>query len=202
VEALATANGTCANPGPNVANYNYSADWNGQNSHVLTAGSTGSPSHYGTFEQSGSLTEWNDERSAQDADLRGKLGGGKVDEAYALQYTYTGVPFASAKYNGHSSGMGFRVAGVTVPKVPFAAWQQTKFTTAEQASAQVSGATADPDADGVPNAVEFALGTPPMQPGSPLTLSPRSPTAPPACRSPAPSKTERRLPIPTISRAD
>jgi hypothetical protein len=159
VKALATTDGACANPGPNVANYNYAADWAGQNGHVLTAGGTGSPSYYGTYDQSGSLLEWNDEASATNTNVRGQLGGSYVDYDYALQYTHTGAPFADAQYNGAVSGKGFRVAGVVVPKIPFAAWQQRAFSAAELADAAVSGASADPDGDGVPNLVEFATGS-------------------------------------------
>ena len=38
------------------------------------------------------------------------------------------------------------------------AWQGTHFTTAELTDTNISGATADPDGDGVPNLAEYALG--------------------------------------------
>ncbi len=40
----------------------------------------------------------------------------------------------------------------------FTAWQGTHFTTAESGDVSVSGATADPDSDGVQNLAEYALG--------------------------------------------
>jgi len=40
----------------------------------------------------------------------------------------------------------------------FTAWQDTHFTTAELSNGSISGATADPDGDGIPNLAEYALG--------------------------------------------
>jgi endonuclease I len=40
----------------------------------------------------------------------------------------------------------------------FTAWQDTHFTPAELSDANISGATADPDGDGIPNLAEYALG--------------------------------------------
>jgi len=58
--AMATATGDIANPGPNVANYNLGADWNGKNGNVTTVGSAGpgSAGFYGTFDQGGNVSEW------------------------------------------------------------------------------------------------------------------------------------------------
>ena len=60
--ATATATGDIGNPGPNVANYDHSADWNGENGNVTTVGSAGplSESYYGTSDQGGNLLEWNE----------------------------------------------------------------------------------------------------------------------------------------------
>lgn len=46
----------------------------------------------------------------------------------------------------------------------FAAWQGTHFSQAELTNATVSAATADPDADGMPNLLEYALGNDPRSP--------------------------------------
>jgi len=58
---VATANGTgdISNPGTNVANYRYGADWNGQFGNVTTVGSAGidSESFYGTSDQGGNVWE-------------------------------------------------------------------------------------------------------------------------------------------------
>ena len=61
---VATANsvGDISNPGANVANYNFGADWNGRNGNVTTVGSAGalSDSFYGTADQGGNVWEWNE----------------------------------------------------------------------------------------------------------------------------------------------
>ncbi len=54
---------------------------------------------------------------------------------------------------------------------PFLAWQQLYFNAEELGDALVSGATADPDGDGLTNAVEFALGGLPRSP-TPASLRP------------------------------
>lgn len=55
--ATANATGNISNPGPNVANYQSGADWNGQDGNVTTVGSAGagSASYYGTFDQGGAM---------------------------------------------------------------------------------------------------------------------------------------------------
>jgi formylglycine-generating enzyme required for sulfatase activity len=70
VSATATVTGDIANPGVNVANYNFTANWNGTEyggqgdelGNVTTVGSAGpgSASPYGTFDQGGNVLEWND----------------------------------------------------------------------------------------------------------------------------------------------
>ncbi len=52
------------------------------------------------------------------------------------------------------------------------AWKQTTFTAAEQANPAISGWTADPDQDGISNALEFAFGTDPKTPNAPSPLVP------------------------------
>ena len=57
--ATADAVGMVSNPGPNVINHNFFADWNAQNGNVTTVGSAGplSQSQYGTYDQGGNLDE-------------------------------------------------------------------------------------------------------------------------------------------------
>lgn len=45
--------------------------------------------------------------------------------------------------------------------VTFAFWSAQKFTPAELANPQISGAGADPDGDGIPNLLEYAMGLEP-----------------------------------------
>ena len=58
--ASATSTGDVANPGQDVVNYAFGADWNGQNGNVTTVGSAGSTSFYGAFDMNGNVWEWNE----------------------------------------------------------------------------------------------------------------------------------------------
>lgn len=73
--ASADTSGDIANPGTNVANYAFNADWNGQDGNVTTVGSAGaaSESFYGTSDQGGNVWEWNESFVALNA--RGLRGG-------------------------------------------------------------------------------------------------------------------------------
>ena len=46
----------------------------------------------------------------------------------------------------------------------WAAWRQLRFTSGQRADASVSGKDADPDGDGIPNFLEYALGSDPWVP--------------------------------------
>ncbi len=48
-------------------------------------------------------------------------------------------------------------ATVTIQDKPYDSWRFTRFTTAELADSTISGDSADPDADGQPNLLEYAL---------------------------------------------
>jgi hypothetical protein len=54
-----------------------------------------------------------------------------------------------------------QVATVTIQDKPFDAWRSTRFTTEELADSAISGDSADPDADGLSNLLEYALGAAP-----------------------------------------
>ena len=69
--ATATATGDVSNPGANVANYSYGADWNGQNGNVTTVGTAGNTSHYGAYDFGGNVWEWNESITSEDRGLRG-----------------------------------------------------------------------------------------------------------------------------------
>ena len=50
---------------------------------------------------------------------------------------------------------------IVVGPAPYDAWKQTNFTTQQLAQSSVSGDLSDPDHDGVPNLIEYGLGTDP-----------------------------------------
>jgi hypothetical protein len=59
---------------------------------------------------------------------------------------------------------------------PYSAWRSTRFTPAQLADPLVSGDTADPDADGLANLLEYAFGLEPLSADSPATASDRLPS--------------------------
>ena len=116
VPTIATANATgdIANPGTNVANYDFGADWNDQDGHVTTVGSAGalSESFYGTSDQGGNVWEWNENVVGSS---RGFIGGSWVFGEDVLRWSNrfsVDPPFASIS-------IGFRVASpVRPPSIP------------------------------------------------------------------------------------
>lgn len=108
--ATADALGNISNPGPNVANYNYGAAWNGQDGNVTTVGSAGidSASFYGTFDQGGNVWEWNDAIISSSRELRGGSWADNDHNQTSSDRTSVG-PLLESTYGG------FRVASVPEP---------------------------------------------------------------------------------------
>ena len=107
--ASANSTGDITNPGANVANYAQGADWNSQNGNVTTVGSAAANNYFGTADQGGNVSEWNDAViSGSSRGLRGGSFGGS--ELYLR---------ASFRTNSDPSteaiGIGFRVASVPEP---------------------------------------------------------------------------------------
>ena len=109
--ATANAVGDISNPGANVANYNFGADWNAQNGNVTTVGSAGplSDSFYGTADQGGNVWEWNE--ALISGSFRGLRGGSFDFGANNLQSSYRNSPNPTNENNI----IGFRVATVPEP---------------------------------------------------------------------------------------
>lgn len=115
--ATANATGDIANPGDNVANYNFGANWNGTDTaepgeelgNVTTVGSAGpgSASPYGTYDQSGNVLEWTDLSNA--AGKREMRGGSLWLDGSYLGSNYT------TDYLAHLGGssLGFRLTSLT-----------------------------------------------------------------------------------------
>jgi len=110
--ATANATGDISNPGTNVANYNFGADWNGQNGNVTTVGSAGalSDSFYGTSDQAGNVWEWNE--TVVSGFFRALRGGVWNSSEANLQSSFR--HFASPT----GSSWGFRVASPVPPPIP------------------------------------------------------------------------------------
>jgi formylglycine-generating enzyme required for sulfatase activity len=107
-------NGDVTNPGPNVANYGNEAFWGGRVS-VTTVGSAGSTSVYGTYDQGGNASEWNEElKTVAGFPGRSQRGGDFTSGSSALKSTATG--------NGNPSTaartIGFRVARTPLMSQP------------------------------------------------------------------------------------
>jgi len=93
-------------PGNNSANFNSCADWNGQDGNVTTVGSNGGPSHYGTYDQSGNVYEWNDLDGAAGSS-RGLRGGyWSINDPFYLSSSSSYSNFPSLENNF----IGFRLA--------------------------------------------------------------------------------------------
>lgn len=95
----------------NYANYNYAADWNGQEGNVTTVGTNGGPSAYGTFDQNGNLTEWND-RDGVVVGNRSEWGGSSISTSSSL----IAGSGSSVSPGSHFAGyIGFRIATINNP---------------------------------------------------------------------------------------
>ena len=118
---IASEVGDINNPGPNIANIDYSARWNGQYGNVTTVGSAGplSASFYGTFDQGGNLWEWTDTmyQSGEEYIIR---GGGWRDNYVSTSSGYRvpsppGYPAPGTSLDQQLDDVGFRVASIPEP---------------------------------------------------------------------------------------
>ncbi len=122
VVATATPTGEIANPGINVANYNFGANWDGTVNlgHVTSVGSAGpeSASPYGTYDQGGNVIEWIDEPTGA---FRVMRGGSLWLGEETLRSTSTS--FYNPLVGG--SSLGFRLSSlgpINVVPLPATAW--------------------------------------------------------------------------------
>ena len=116
---LATAGGTgdITNPGANVANYFYGADWNFQDGNATTVGSAAANNYFGTADQGGNVWEWNDAVISNSSVVaRGVRGGSWYgNHAYGLSASdRIGVYTPALEFDN----VGFRVASSSLSAVP------------------------------------------------------------------------------------
>ena len=112
----ASAIGAINNPGTNVANYDFGADWNGKDGNLTTVGSATSTSFYGTFDMAGNVWEWNESITlafpGDPAPTRGLAGGSWINRhgpLRSLGALGTNDPTAEVP------NIGFRVASIPEP---------------------------------------------------------------------------------------
>ena len=106
-EALATPDGEVANPGPNVVNYDLSADWGSVDGNVTTVGSAAATSHYGAYDMNGNVWEWNETIFEwQGNPYRVSNGGSFLEDESALMKTSWGI----VKPWVEKDSIGFRLA--------------------------------------------------------------------------------------------
>jgi formylglycine-generating enzyme required for sulfatase activity len=111
--ATADAVGNISNPGPNVANYKRTADWNGENGNVTSVGSAGplSESYFGTSDQGGNVAEWTE--SLVESNKR-VYRGGEHDDLNDDQL-HSWWQYGAALTTLEDAGLGFRVAAIPEP---------------------------------------------------------------------------------------
>ncbi|WP_172991922.1 formylglycine-generating enzyme family protein [Lacipirellula parvula] len=109
--ATANAVGDISNPGANVANWGNGADWNALDGNVTTVGSAGplSASYYGTYDQAGSVYEWNE--SLITGTNRGIRSGSFQEVSHRMRAYLRGAQPTTTEIQN----LGFRVAFVPEP---------------------------------------------------------------------------------------
>ncbi len=125
--SAANVMGDISNPGTNVANYNFGADWNALDGNVTTVGSAGvagtdSESYYGTTDQGGNVWEWNESIIGSSRGLRGgsfsdfgdfflrssgRIDGGPSIESNVVGFRLASVPEPSSVLMVVLSGLAF-----------------------------------------------------------------------------------------------
>ncbi len=111
--ATATSTGDVGNPGMNVVNYNFGADWNGRDGNVTTVGSTRNTTFYGAFDMNGNVLEWNETLIVSDA-TRGLRGGSFFDNEFGLWSLGKGGGLPALEF----LFVGFRLASTVPPDQP------------------------------------------------------------------------------------
>ena len=92
---------------PNSANYNNAVVWNGLTGNVTSVGTNGGPSAYGTYDQTGNVSQWYDLYQPLDMGHVGYRGGSWSDSSDSLSSSHHNN---SAPPFGYAVTIGFRIA--------------------------------------------------------------------------------------------
>lgn len=109
VTANSIGDGSAGDTG-NFANYNRDAIWNIANGNVTTVGTNGGPSYYGTFDQSGNITEWNDSIN----NYKSRIGGDWQD-TFGYDISSNGRRTTNNQPTFSGTDLGFRVSTLNDP---------------------------------------------------------------------------------------
>ncbi len=110
-QASSDSQGNVTNPGPNVANYEKGADWNGENGNVTTVGSAQATSAWGLFDLGGNVNEWTDTLAVPiDPDTPTRFGRGGDFSNTGLIMGNSTVFALDLNMAASAGNVGFRVA--------------------------------------------------------------------------------------------
>ena len=96
--------------GANSANYNSAADWNGQDGNLTTVGTNGGPSAYGTFDQTGNISQLHELTGAAGSSRGVRNGDWGPNPFYSSSLART-----VTDSTGNLSSLGFRLASSSNP---------------------------------------------------------------------------------------
>lgn len=118
--------GDVSNPGPNVANYDFGARWDGVFGHASTVGSAESKSYYGLYDLMGNMWEWNesivvDLARSETSTFRSVRGASWDDPVRLLRASlrgYGGIELCGTVWQCFNKGNGFRLGAVVNRELP------------------------------------------------------------------------------------
>ena len=99
--------------GPNTANYDNGAKWNGAIGNITSVGTNGGPSAYGTRDQGGNVWEWTEATMQTTTGDKKNIKGGSWNSTTSPNYLSSQSPLASAVSTTKSHNYGFRLVSLS-----------------------------------------------------------------------------------------